>query len=92
MEILLMDDVAALLKVSQATLYRWVSASRTGKGSFPLPISQRGQTIRWNSEDIDAWCRAQSTQAALSKKHSLKERRRKEDATTKILKRHGIIE
>ena len=60
MEILLVKDVTSRLKISSATLYRWVEASRTGTGSFPLPISERGQTLCWNSDDIDAWCRSQT--------------------------------
>jgi predicted DNA-binding transcriptional regulator AlpA len=59
MEILLKDDVMNRLKISEATLYRWVNESRNGMGTFPLPVSLPKRTLRWNSDAIDAWCQAQ---------------------------------
>ena len=64
MEILLKGDVMSILKISEATLYRWVSESRTGSGTFPLPVSQPGKTLRWNSDDVDQWCRSKTVSAS----------------------------
>ena len=55
MEILLKADIVDMLKISPATLYRWVNESRAGRGTFPLPLTERGQTMRWNAEDIETW-------------------------------------
>ena len=94
MEILLINDVAGRLKTSPATLYRWVSDRRKGIGSFPLPISLPGQTLRWNSEHIDTWCRSQTSPAvntpAPRSKTSAKERQRREEAVAQAMERHGL--
>ena len=44
------DDLAGLLSVSRATLWRWVSAGRV-----PGPILRNGQVVRWSRAKIDAW-------------------------------------
>jgi predicted DNA-binding transcriptional regulator AlpA len=95
MEILLKDDVMNQLKISQATLYHWVSESRTGEGTFPLPITQPGKTLRWNSDAIDAWCQSRKQEnmpSVLSTKVTAKERQQRQKAMLAALERHGLAE
>ena len=94
MEILLKDDLMNRLKISEATLYRWVSESRTGSGTFPLPISQPGRTLRWNSDEVDAWCQSKTRVAVTSSsrktKNTAKDRERRHEAVLKAMQRHGL--
>jgi predicted DNA-binding transcriptional regulator AlpA len=89
MGILLKADIVSRLKISQATLYRWVNDSRAGRGTFPLPITERGQTLRWNADDIDTWCTAkikpQSTKTPKTK-------RLRQEAVKKGMLRHGFAQ
>jgi predicted DNA-binding transcriptional regulator AlpA len=87
MEILLINDVTSRLKISQNTLYRWISESRAGRGTFPLPISLPGRTLRWNSDDIDAWCQPKAITPARKAKVTAKQRQKKADAIQQALAR-----
>jgi predicted DNA-binding transcriptional regulator AlpA len=61
--ILLLDEVATLLRVSKSTINRWLAERRKGiRGNFPLPISLPGGKIRWLASDIDAYLQSQATQ------------------------------
>jgi predicted DNA-binding transcriptional regulator AlpA len=51
--ILLIGKVAALMRVANMTIYRWLSERRAGEGSFPLPISPRKANLRWLVSDIE---------------------------------------
>jgi predicted DNA-binding transcriptional regulator AlpA len=86
MEILLKDDVMNRLKISEATLYRWVSESRNGIGTFPLPVSLPKRTLRWNSDAIDDWCKAQQPA------RKPKPKKRDQKAMSAALERHGLDE
>jgi predicted DNA-binding transcriptional regulator AlpA len=88
MEILLKNDVMNRLKISEATLYRWVNESRNGIGTFPLPVSLPRRTLRWNSDAIDAWCTSQHCQSV--KKPKAKKQDQK--AMSAALQRHGLSE
>jgi predicted DNA-binding transcriptional regulator AlpA len=41
---------AAIVPVSQATVYRWVSA-----GQFPAPIRLGSNTVVWRGSDVNSW-------------------------------------
>ena len=43
-------DLEKLLKVSPATIYRWIK-----KGKFPAPIHLGANMVRWKASDIEAW-------------------------------------
>ena len=72
-KILLVDEVAELLRVSQSTINRWSEESRKGNGSFPLPISARGGKRRWSRDSIEAFIDSQT--AATSPIPARKQRR-----------------
>ena len=55
MKVLLLTDIVDMLQISPTTLYRWVNESRAGRGTFPLPLTERGQTMRWDADDIETW-------------------------------------
>lgn len=59
--ILLIGEVANLLRVSVPTINRWLRQARLGQGTFPLPISAKKCKGRWLSTDIDAFLHMQST-------------------------------
>jgi predicted DNA-binding transcriptional regulator AlpA len=93
MEILLKSDVMDRLKISEATLYRWISESRTGTGTFPLPVSQPKRTLRWNSDDIDQWCQAARHKSDVSAKKQIrpvKPSAKEQDSLQALLEKHGL--
>jgi len=59
--VLLINDVAEMLKVSPSTISRWCEESRNGKSRFPLPISIKGGKRRWLLPDIVSYLADQST-------------------------------
>lgn len=63
--ILLIHEVAILLRVAVSTVYRWLAESRDGRGRFPLPVSDRGKRLRWLASDIEAFLQSQSSVAPL---------------------------
>jgi predicted DNA-binding transcriptional regulator AlpA len=58
--ILLIDEVASLLRVSTSSVHRWLGQRRKGIGSFPLPISSKGGKLRWLSNDIESFLESHS--------------------------------
>ena len=52
-DLLTRDDVLAVLKVSRATLYKFVA-----KDGFPLPV-KLGGVNRWRSDEVETWLAAQ---------------------------------
>jgi len=62
--ILLIREVATLLRVASVTVHRWLAERRAGRGHFPLPISQRGRKLRWLAADIEAFLQFQSEAAS----------------------------
>jgi predicted DNA-binding transcriptional regulator AlpA len=93
MEILLKSDIMNRLKISEATLYRWVNESRTGTGTFPQPISQPKRTLRWNSDDIEQWCRTTSKQQNASTKKQIKPAKAKnQELLQELMAKHGLNE
>ena len=91
-KILLIDEVAALLRVANVTIYRWLAESRAGRGSFPLPISQRKAKLRWLASDIDRYIESQSavTVEFVSPVKQKKDYQRRQEAAKAALARHGI--
>ena len=59
-EILLINEVAERLRVSQSTVRRWLEQARKGESTFPLPISAIGGKGRWLAESIDQWVTSQA--------------------------------
>jgi len=58
--ILLIGEVASLLRISIPTLRRWLHESRRGQRNFPIPISEIGGKCRWLASDIEAFIASQS--------------------------------
>jgi predicted DNA-binding transcriptional regulator AlpA len=58
--ILLINEVAATLRVSISTINRWLGQTRRGIGQFPKPISVAGGKGRWLASDIERWLESQS--------------------------------
>lgn len=52
-DLLTRDDVLAVLKVSRASLYKFIS-----KDGFPRPL-KIGAVNRWRSDEVKAWLEAQ---------------------------------
>ena len=98
MKIYLIKDIMHLLRASRPTVYRWLAESRKGVGYFPLPISQDGQQLRWNADDIEAFCQSrgvpQPPVVVTSPKQQIKrteEHRNRQEATAAVLAKHGIL-
>ena len=93
-KVLLIDEVAALMRVANVTIYRWLGESRAGRGNFPLPISRRGAKLRWLSEDIERYVESQSRNGLLanfvSPAKQKKDYQRRQEAAKATLARHGI--
>ena len=93
--ILLIGEVAALMRVANVTIYRWLSESRSGRGNFPLPISRRKAKLRWLAADIDQFMKSQSIVTPVfvgtsSAAKQTKDYQRRQDAARAALARHGI--
>jgi len=43
-------DLENLLKISPATIYRWIK-----EGNFPPPVRLGANMVRWKASDIEAW-------------------------------------
>ena len=43
-------ELEKLLKVSPATIYRWIK-----EGNFPKPVRLGANMVRWKVSDIEAW-------------------------------------
>jgi transposase len=54
-ETLTVQDIMRIFHVSEATIYRWVAASRAGRGRFPLPIGGYKQKLCWSRDVIAAF-------------------------------------
>jgi len=95
-KILLVDEVAELLRVSQSTINRWGEESRKGNGSFPLPISARGGKRRWSRDSIEAFIDSQtaatSSVPARKQRRSAKAFQARQERTDKALERYRTKE
>ena len=93
-KVLLIDEVASLMRVANVTIGRWLAESRAGRGDFPLPISRRGAKLRWLATDIEHYLASQSGTSVpanfVSPAKQQKEYRRRQDAAQAALARHGI--
>ena len=54
LELLVAADVAAILKISEATISNWLYGRRKSPVGFPPPV-KIGASIRWRSSDIQAF-------------------------------------
>ena len=96
MRVLLIKDVMKILRASRPSIYRWLRERRYGIGNFPFPISAAGRQLRWNADDIEAWCQSGSVllppvDVISSKRQpTAKECQQRKEATAEALARHGI--
>ena len=94
--VLLINDVAALLKVSPSTISRWSEESRNGDSKFPLPISVKGGKRRWLLSDIEGYLAGLSTAAlpvpARKQRRSAKAFQSRQERTDKALERYRAKE
>lgn len=94
-KILLIGEIASLLKVSIPTLRRWLRESRRGQRSFPLPISEIGGKCRWLASDIENYLTAQSVgmqvvSTVRETKRDQKDFQRRQEEAEKSLAKHRI--
>jgi excisionase family DNA binding protein len=56
-EILTVDEVAALLRMSRSQVYELAKArSRSGElREHPLPVLRIGSSVRFRKSDVEAW-------------------------------------
>jgi predicted DNA-binding transcriptional regulator AlpA len=54
LELLAAADVAAILKVSEASVWNWQYGRKTPPVGFPPPV-KIGASVRWRSSDIQAF-------------------------------------
>jgi predicted DNA-binding transcriptional regulator AlpA len=92
-KILLIGEVAALMRVANVTIYRWLAERRSGQGTFPLPISRRKAKLRWLASDIEHYIELQSveTPVFVSPAKREKDYQRRQKAAKAALARHGIL-
>lgn len=57
--LLRLRDVAFLVGMSKATIYRKLKANE-----FPQPVSTGGPTVRWRESDIRSWIASLTQRAA----------------------------
>jgi predicted DNA-binding transcriptional regulator AlpA len=54
LELLAAADVAAILKISEASIWNWQYGRKTPPIGFPPPV-KIGASVRWRSSDIQAF-------------------------------------
>ena len=57
-QLLSLQDLLPILKVSEPTLRRWLAESRVGRGNFPRSVNAPGKKLLFRPEDIEAWASA----------------------------------
>ena len=60
-ELLRIDDIERLTKISRRTLWRW-----TASGRFPQPAVREGRIVRWRASDIEGWIEGQARRNPLA--------------------------
>lgn len=56
MELLTIDECAALLKVKPRTVYEMTSARGQARSEYPLPVLRlNSKCLRFRREDIEKW-------------------------------------
>jgi predicted DNA-binding transcriptional regulator AlpA len=93
--ILLVGEVAALLRVANSSVYRWLGQRRRGIGTFPLPISSMGGKLRWLADDIEHYIASQvspsvNVSTTRQAKRQAKDFRERQERATEALRRHGL--
>ena len=93
MSVLLINDVAEMLKVSPSTISRWSEDRRNGIGKFPLPISIKGGKRRWLLSDIETYLASQSAATQIpvpvrQRQRSAKAFQERQSATDRALSRY----
>ena len=94
-KILLIEEVAAWMRVSVSTIRRWLSESRKGCGGFPLTFSPPGSKLLWRECDIKQYIESQNSSPVCTVSASPKNRRRedkdfqtRQNAARAALERH----
>ena len=95
MKIILIRELAAMLRVAPITIRRWLHRARKGENSFPLPISHGdGGTLRWLAADIEAFLQSQSntippvTVSTTKQRREAKMSEHRQEAARQALERH----
>ena len=96
--LLKVEDVMRILGLSRVSIYRKVSEARAGNGRFPLPIGDAKQKLRWNADDVEAFCQSRSMAPMPVMVTSPKQQRpkkqsyeqRQASARQALAERHGI--
>ena len=57
-ELLTVRDVARLLKIYPATIWRMAAFAEAGHGNFPRPLRLGPKTVRWRAADVDRYLSA----------------------------------
>jgi predicted DNA-binding transcriptional regulator AlpA len=55
MEILTLDDVAAMLKMTRSQVYTMTRARSQERMDVPLPVLRINGNLRFRKSDIEAW-------------------------------------
>ena len=94
--VLLINEVAEMLKVSPSSISRWCEATQKGIGNFPLPISVKGGKRRWLLSDIEGYLSGLSTATspipARQRRRSAKAFQARQERTDKALERYRAKE
>jgi len=95
-EILLLPEVAERLRVSTATVNRFLAQRREGVGRFPLPLSTFKGKGRWLASDVDAYieslsdCNVTANVPVKSEKQKAREFADRQERAQRTLEKHGI--
>jgi len=92
--VLLIDEVAILLRISTTTVRRHLAQRRRGIGLFPLPISAQGGKLRWSAECVERYILSQSNTTSpnvcgsAQQKRDTKSFAQRQEAARQVLERH----
>jgi len=74
-QLLSLQDLLPILKVSEPTLRRWLAESRVGRGNFPRSVNAPGKKLLFRPEDIEAWASAGRPQPVATESSSQRSKR-----------------
>jgi len=87
-KLLTLQDLIAILQVSEPTIRRWLAESRKGTGSFPKSVNGYKRKLLFRPEDIEVWAAAGRPPPVAIE--SASSRAKRNDAAMSALRKKGV--
>jgi len=87
-KLLTLQDLLPILRVSEATLRRWLAETRKGMGNFPKPINGFKRKLLFHPDEIERWMNSGQSPPPVIESSS--QRKKRHAAACLALQKHGI--